>query len=99
MSGIAHWIPLFAEVRITMLVGRKSSQSQLQRLFPFERVFDAANGVLNLALYLVGLPSDSSLASPTALPTTCLTAPLICFADPTTRSLSMNSFMISSSKT
>ena len=38
-----------------MLVGRKSSQSQLQRLFPFERVFDAANGVLNLALYLVGL--------------------------------------------
>ena len=38
-----------------MLVRRKSSQSQLQRLFPFERVFDLANGVLNLALYLVGL--------------------------------------------
>src|ERR1039458_6317075 len=55
MSGIAHWILLSAEVRITMLVRRKSSQSQLQRLFPFERVFDAAYGVLNLALYLVGL--------------------------------------------
>ena len=26
-----------------------------QRLFPFERVFEAADGVLNLALYLVGL--------------------------------------------
>src|ERR1017187_929981 len=55
MSGIAHWILLSAEVRITMLVRRKSSQSQLQRLFPFERVFDPANGLLNLALYLVGL--------------------------------------------
>src|ERR1035437_4824474 len=55
MSGIAHWILLSAEVRITMLVRRKSSQSQLQRLFPFERVFDPANGVLNPALYFVGL--------------------------------------------
>src|SRR5450759_359995 len=55
MSDIAHWILLSAEVRIAMLVRRKSSQSQLQRLFPFERVFDAANGVLNLPLYLVGL--------------------------------------------
>ena len=35
------------------------------------------------------LPSDSSLASPTALPTTSLTVPLICFADPRTRSLSI----------
>src|ERR1035437_5027972 len=32
MSDIAHWILLSAEVRITMLVRRKSSQYQLQRL-------------------------------------------------------------------
>ena len=44
---------------------------------------------------LSALPSDSSLASPTALPTACLTAPLICLPDPTIRSLSM----ISSSNT
>ena len=37
---------------------------------------------------LSSLPSDSSLVSPTALPTACLTAPLIYFADPTIRSLS-----------
>src|ERR1019366_4668314 len=36
-----------------MLVRRKRSHSQC--LFSFERVFDAADGVLNLALYLVGL--------------------------------------------
>jgi len=36
-----------------MLVRRKSSHSQF--LFSFERVFDAADGVLNLALYFVGL--------------------------------------------
>src|SRR5664279_2461743 len=38
---------------ITMLVRRKSFHSQC--LFSFERVFDAADGVLNLALYFVGL--------------------------------------------
>jgi hypothetical protein len=32
---------------------------------------------------LSALPSDSSLALPTALPTACLTVPLTCFADPT----------------
>ena len=42
-----------AEHGIPMLVRRKSSHSQ--RLFPFERVFEAADGVLNLALYLVGV--------------------------------------------
>jgi hypothetical protein len=47
-------------------------------------VFKAADGFLNLAFCLVGLPSDSSLASPTALPTACLTLPLISFADPAT---------------
>ena len=36
-----------------MLVRTKSSHHQ--RLFPFERVFEAADDVLNLALYLVGL--------------------------------------------
>jgi hypothetical protein len=30
-------------------------------------------------------PCLSSLVSPTALPTTCLTVPLTCFADPTSR--------------
>jgi Crp-like helix-turn-helix protein len=56
--------------------------------FSFERVLDTADGVLNLALYLVGLALASSLA-PTALPDVCLTTPLISFADPATRSLSM----------
>src|SRR5664279_1131847 len=41
------------------------------------------------------LPSDSSLASPSTLPAISLVLPLISFADPSTRSLSM----ISSSKT
>jgi hypothetical protein len=53
----------------------------------FPSALEAADGVLNLALYIVGLPSDSSLASPTVLPTTSLTAPLISFADPTARCL------------
>jgi hypothetical protein len=68
---------------------RKERSTQQRQLFPFERVFEAADGVLNLALYLVGLPSDSSLASPTVLPTTSLTAPLIPFADPTARFVSI----------
>src|ERR1019366_6346728 len=40
-------------LRTGLLVGRTRSHSQ--RLFPFERVFDTADGVLNLALNLVGL--------------------------------------------
>src|ERR1017187_9254559 len=40
-------------LRMGLLVGRTRSHSQ--RLFPFERVFDTADGVLNLALNLVGL--------------------------------------------
>ena len=73
--------------------GEKKSSTKSQRLFPFERVldrvFDAADGILNLALDLSALPSDSNLESPMALPTACLTAPLTCFAEPATRSLSM----------
>jgi hypothetical protein len=66
-----------------------------RRLFSLQGVFEAADGVLNLALNFVGLAIRASLALPAALPTACLTAPLISFADPSTRSLSM----ISSSKT
>src|SRR5664280_2969692 len=40
-------------LRTGLLVERKSSHSQ--RLFPFERVFDTTDGVLNLAFNLVGL--------------------------------------------
>src|SRR4030095_13058476 len=35
--------------------GRKERSTRPRGLFPFERVFEAADGVLNLALYLVGL--------------------------------------------
>jgi hypothetical protein len=55
----------------------------IDALLSFERVFDVAQ--------FVALRFDSSLASPTALPTTCLTAPLFCFADPTRLSLSLSS--------
>jgi hypothetical protein len=48
-------------------------------LLSFESVFDVAQ--------FVALRFDSSLASPT----TCLTAPLFCFADPTRLSLSLSS--------
>ena len=42
--------PVFAE-----LAGARSGPKSPGRLFAFEGVFDTANGVLNLALYLVGL--------------------------------------------
>jgi hypothetical protein len=58
-------------------------------LFSFERILDAADGVLNLTLNLVGVAFRLQLGVADRLPTTCLTAPLICFADPTTRSSSI----------
>jgi hypothetical protein len=79
--------------RFTLPVFAVGADPTRSGLFSFERVFDrifeAADSILNLALYLSALPSDTSFASPTALPTACLTAPLTCFADPTTRSLSV----------
>jgi hypothetical protein len=45
--------------------------------------------ILNFALYLVSIAvRHSSWASPTASPITRLIAPLICFADPASRSFS-----------
>ena len=76
-------LPVSADVRLPF-----------SALFALERIFEATDGILNLALYLVGPPSDSSLASPTALPTVCLTVPLISFAEPMTRSLSIISSSI-----
>ena len=60
-------LPVSAEGGIKMLVRRKSSQPQ--RLFPFERVFEAADGVLHLAFYLVALApvSYTHLTLPTIL--------------------------------
>jgi hypothetical protein len=83
-SNIAHaWFTLSNEQAVA--APRREAFEQVPRnLFPFERVFEATNYVLNLALYL-----DCSLVSPTTLPTTCLTVPLTCFADPTIRSFSI----------
>jgi hypothetical protein len=44
-------------------------------LFPFERIFEVADGVLTIALYLVGHTIRLQLGVITGLPTTCLTAP------------------------
>ena len=67
----------------------KERGAQRRRLFPFERVFEAADGVLNLALDLVGLAVRLTAfrRRPSCRP--LFTAPLICFADPTILSLSM----------
>ena len=68
-----------------------SSQSNLRgalgvRLFTFERVFEAADGVLDCPPSCPPCPPTPAWKSLIALPTTCLTAPLICFRDPTIRS-------------
>src|SRR5579859_1674769 len=47
-----------------------------------------------LPLALSARPSDSSFASPTALPTACLTEPLISFTEPAIRSLSMATILL-----
>lgn len=44
-------------------------------LFSFERVLDAADGVLNLPLDLVGVAFRLQLVSPTVLPITCSLCP------------------------
>ena len=58
-------------------------------LFPFDHVLEATDGVLDLALYLVRPALQFQLGITDCRPTTCLTAPLTCFADPTIRSLSI----------
>src|SRR6185437_16161760 len=65
------------------------SMSHRSGYFPLSVSLSPPMAFWTLPSILSALPSDSSLASPTALPTICLTAPLTCFADPTTRSLSM----------
>ena len=76
-------------------VKRLMAYLALRRLFPSERVLDAADRILNLALYLVGLALRFQLGVTDRFAGCLLDgAPLTSFADPATRSLSM----ISSSK-
>jgi hypothetical protein len=65
--------------------------SSFRGLFPSERVLHAADGVLDLAHYLAGLSVRLHLGVTDTLPTACLTAPVTCFADPSTRCLSITS--------
>jgi hypothetical protein len=60
--------------------------------FPFEGVLETADGVLNLALYLVGRALRLKLGITNRLADHLLESALNSIADPKTRSLSMISF-------
>ncbi len=59
--GVGGRRPVFAELAGARSVSKPNwilspiNRKSPDRLFPFEGVFDTADGVLNLALYLVGL--------------------------------------------
>jgi hypothetical protein len=55
-------------------------------------ILQSADRVLRLAGNLVGLPSVSSFLSPKVFPAASFTVPLICSAEPLTRSLSIAVF-------
>jgi len=75
--------------------GARATGTSPQWLLPLERVFDAADSILDLSCRLVGLAFGLQLSITKHLAATSLVLPLISFADPSIRSLSM----ISSSKT
>ena len=66
-----------------------SLRSHSQRLFPFERVLETADSVLDLALNLVGLALSLQLGITRRLADGFLDRALDFFADPAIRSLSM----------
>ena len=65
-----------------------------QGLVSFDCVFQSADGVLHFASDFSALPSASSLASPTALPTASLTLPLTSFAEPSNSVLVHDFFLL-----
>src|ERR1700730_14824508 len=75
--------------------GFRATRTSPLRLLPLERVFDAADSILDLSCRLVGLAFGLRLSITKHLAGNRLGFAFVSFADPSTRSLSM----ISSSKT
>jgi hypothetical protein len=69
-------------------MGFPGTRTPPMRLFPFERVLEAADSVLNLSCRLVGLAVGLQLGIAKHLPATSLILPMIPFSDPSIRSLS-----------